>query len=304
MEQHLSQYRIFYAVAKAGNISRAAKELFISQPAISKSISKLEESLGITLFTRNSRGVQLTVEGQVLYSHVSNAFDTLNRGENELKRIRNFNIGQIKIGVSNTLCKYILLPYLKGFLEEYPHVKIMIDSQDTARTISMLEQQQLDIGLIAEPKTRRSLSFLPVMRIEDSFVCTPSYLENLRIREGEDVDLFEKGTTLLLDRSNMTRIHVDAYFSEHAIEPKQILEATTMDLLIEFAKTGLGIACVIREFVKEELTEGSLIEIPLNAPIRSRTVGFAYNPAYATKTMNYFLRFCSSRQQDSAPFSY
>ena len=80
MEQHLSQYRIFYAVAKTGNISKAAKELFISQPAISKAISKLEESLGLPLFTRNSRGVQLTVEGQVLFSLVSNAFDTLNRG--------------------------------------------------------------------------------------------------------------------------------------------------------------------------------------------------------------------------------
>ena len=148
MEQHLSQYKIFYAVAKAGNISKAAKELFISQPAISKSISKLEENLGVSLFTRNSRGVQLTVEGQVLFSHVSNAFDTLGRGENELKRIKNFNIGQIKIGVSNMLCKYILLSYLKGFIDEYPHVKIMIDSQDTARTISMLEQQKLDIGLI------------------------------------------------------------------------------------------------------------------------------------------------------------
>lgn len=295
MEQHLSQYRIFYAVAKAGNISRAAKELFISQPAISKSISKLEESLGVTLFTRNSRGVSLTAEGQVLFQHVSNAFDTLNRGENELKRIRNFNIGQIKIGVSNTLCKYILLPYLKGFVEEYPHVKIMIDSQDTARTISMLEQQQLDIGLIAEPKVRRSLSFLPVMQIEDSFVCTKAYLENLKIREGRDVDLFAAGTILLLDRNNMTRTHIDAYFAEHGIEPRQILEATTMDLLIEFAKTGLGIGCVIREFVKDELEDGTLIEIPLANPVRNRTIGFAYNPAYVTKTMNHFIQFCSAK---------
>ena len=287
MEQHLSQYKIFYAVAKAGNISKAAKELFISQPAISKSISKLEENLGVSLFTRNSRGVQLTVEGQVLFSHVSNAFDTLGRGENELKRIKNFNIGQIKIGVSNTLCKYILLPYLKGFIDEYPHVKIMIDSQDTARTISMLEQQKLDIGLIAEPKTRRSLSFMPVMRIEDTFVCTKSYLDNLNI--------FSAGTVLLLDRNNMTRTHIDAYFAEHNIEIKQVLEATTMDLLIEFAKTGLGVGCVIREFVRGELADGSLIEIPLSSPVRNRTVGFAYNPAYATKTMNNFIRFCSSK---------
>lgn len=295
MEQHLSQYKIFYAVARAGNISRAAKELFISQPAISKSISKLEENLGVSLFTRNSRGVQLTVEGQVLFSHVSNAFDTLNRGENELKRIKNFNIGQIKIGVSNTLCKYILLPYLKGYIEEYPHVKIMIDSQDTARTISMLEQQQLDIGLIAEPKMRKSLSFMPIMKIEDTFVCTQSYLAHLKIREGEDVNIFSAGTILLLNRDNMTRTHIDAYFAEHNIETKQILEATTMDLLIEFAKTGLGIGCVIREFVRGELNDGSLIEIPLNTPIRSRTIGFAYNTTYATKTVNNFIRFCSVR---------
>ena len=93
----------------------------------------------------------------------------------------------------------------------------------------------------------------------------------------------------------MTRTHIDAYFAEHNIEIKQVLEATTMDLLIEFAKTGLGVGCVIREFVRGELADGSLIEIPLSSPVRSRTVGFAYNPAYATKTMNNFIRFCSSK---------
>lgn len=119
------------------------------------------------------------------------------------------------------------------------------------------------------------------------------YLENLRIREGADVDPFESGTILLLDRSNMTRTHIDAYFAEHGIEPKQILEATTMDLLIEFAKTGLGIGCVIREFVREELKDGSLIELPLEVPIRNRTIGFAYHPTAMTRTMNDFVQFCS-----------
>ena len=85
MEQNLSQYKIFYEVAKAGNISKAAKELYISQPAISKAISKLEESLGIKLFSRNSRGVQLTREGAILFQHVNTAFDSIGRGERELK---------------------------------------------------------------------------------------------------------------------------------------------------------------------------------------------------------------------------
>ena len=97
MEQHLSQYKIFYEVAKAGNISRAAKGLYISQPAISKSISKLEESLNVTLFVRNSRGVTLTMEGQMLYNHISDAFHSISIGEQQLRRIKDFHIGKIKI---------------------------------------------------------------------------------------------------------------------------------------------------------------------------------------------------------------
>ena len=292
MEQHLSQYKIFYAVAKTGNISKAAKELFISQPAISKAVSKLEESLEIPLFTRNSRGVQLTVEGQVLFNYVSNAFDILNRGENELRRIKDFNIGQLKIGVSNTLCKYVLLPYLKDFVEHNPHVKVTIDGQSTAKTVSMLEQQLLDIGLVAEPKSRRNLKFIPVMQINDGFVCTKSYLENLFLREGRDADIFSSGTIMLLDRSNMSRTHIDGWFTENNIEPHHILETTTMDLIIEFSKIGLGIGCVIKDFVRKELEEGSLIEIPLPSPIRRRTIGFAYSPSYVTKTTNQFVKFC------------
>ena len=131
MNQNLSQYKIFYEVAKAGNISKAAKELYISQPAISKAISKLEDSLSTVLFTRNSRGVQLTEEGQILFEHTSSAFEQLNAGELELKRVREFNMGQIRIGVSNTLCRFIMVSYLKNFIEQYPHIKISIDSQST-----------------------------------------------------------------------------------------------------------------------------------------------------------------------------
>ena len=213
MEQHLSQYRIFYEVARCGNISRAAKELYISQPAISKAIGKLEESLGTRLFLRNSRGVQLTPEGNVLFQHVAAAFDSLSRGEKELKRIHDFHIGQLKIGVSNTLCKYVLLPYLKSFVEKYPHVNITIESQSTAHTLEMLEARKIDIGLVAEPRARRGLNFTPVMEIHDGFVCTPAYMENLTLREGPAPDIFKTGNIMLLDRSNMSRKHLDTYLS-------------------------------------------------------------------------------------------
>ena len=291
MEQNLSQYKIFYEVAKAGNISKAAKELYISQPAISKAIGKLEDSLGLSLFTRSSRGVQLTSEGEILFEHAREAFEALERGEQELRRIQEFDIGHLRIGVSNTLCKYILLPYLKTFIDQYPHMKVTIESQSTVQTLNRLEQQKIDLGLVAEPSLRKDLSFIPVMDIQNIFVSTRAYLENLYLREGPDTNIFETGNIMLLDENNMTRHHVDEYMAENAIFPHQILEVTTMDLLIEFAKIGLGVACVIRELVQKELDTGVLVEIPLQNSISRRTIGFAYHPSNQAMALKTFLEF-------------
>ena len=297
MEQNLSQYRIFYAVAKAGNISRAAKELYISQPAISKSISKLEDSLNTVLFTRNSRGVQLTDEGQVLFEHTRDAFEELAKGEQELKRIREFNMGHIRIGVSNTLCRFIMVKYLKGFIEQYPHIKITIESQPTTQTLSMLEQQRIDIGLVVEQKSSRNMNFIPVMDIEDIFVATPSYLENLRLREGAGTDVFQSGNLMLLDKNNITRHYIDDYMACNEIIANNLLEVTTMDLLIEFARIGLGIGCVIKEFVKEDLDSGRLVQLKLDTPIHKRNVGFLWQSSRTSKALDTFIQFC--REQDS-----
>lgn len=295
MEQNLSQYKIFYEVAKAGNISKAAKELYISQPAISKSISKLEDSLGTTLFNRNSRGVQLTEEGRVLFEHTSAAFEALSQGEQELKRIRNFHMGHIRIGVSNTLCRFIMLSYLKGFIEQYPHMKITIESQSTTHTLSMLEQQRIDIGLVAEPKAQKHLTFLPVMDIEDIFVAAPNYLENLKLREGPDADVFQTGNVMLLDRNNITRHYIDDYMNINHIEANNLLEVTTMDLLIEFAKIGLGVGCVIKEFVKDDLKSGALIQLEPGTPIHKRTIGFVYHSNRSSKALDTFIQFCQQQ---------
>jgi len=296
MEQHLSQYRIFYEVAKTGNISRAAKELYISQPAISKAVSKLEESLDVVLFVRNSRGVTLTPEGQMLFEHVSRAFEDIFTGEQQLKRIREFQMGQIRIGVSNTLCKYILLPYLKSFIRSYPHVKIIMKSQSTVHTVDQLENGLLDLGLIALPSNKKSLSFHPVMDIQDTFVATPEYLKNLKLREGKDCSLFSSGSIMLLDKTNMTRRYIDDYLLENHIETNELLEVTTMDLLIEFSKIGLGIGCVIREFVRDELQNGSLVEIPPEPPLKKRTIGFSYSGSNPNPMLKTFLENGKSGQ--------
>ncbi len=296
MEQNLSQYRIFHEVARSGNISRAARELYISQPAISKAIGKLEDSLGTVLFTRNSRGVQLTEEGAVLYDHTRKAFAELSLGEQELRRFKDLHMGHIRIGVSNTLCRFIMLDYLKTFIERYPHIKITIESQSTTHTLSMLDEQRIDIGLVAEPDSLRDLEFIPVKDIRDIFAATPRYLENLRLREGAGADVFQAGNVMLLDRENVTRRYIDDYMAVNHIEANNLLEVTTMDLLIEFTRIGLGIGCVIREFVEDDLASGRLVQVKTDARIHKRTVGFIYCPGRASAAVDTFIRFVKERR--------
>lgn len=314
MEQNLSLYHIFNKVAESGNISKAAKELYISQPAISKAISKLEENLGVPLFTRTSRGVRLTEEGQMLYDHTKSAFDTLTQGEANIKRINELGIGHIRIGVSTTLCKYILLPYLKGFVSTYPHIKITIECQSTFQTLDLLERDKLDIGLIGKPANLKNLDYYPVGKIEDIFVATKAYLENLILRESssntinkDTVDdspismsaahIFKTANVMLLDEKNMTRLYIEDYFTRNQIETNQILEVSNIDLLIEFARIGLGVSCVIKEFVQEDLEKGNLIEIPLEKPLGKREVGFAYmKNVHLTNSLQKFVRFYKEKR--------
>ena len=277
MNQNLSSYRIFYTVANTGNISKAAKELYISQPAISKSIQKLEESVGCKLFSRSSRGVVLTDEGKLLYEHVSEAFETLTMGEEKLKRSIELGVGHLKIGVSSTLCKYLLLPYLKEFIRQNPHISISISCQSTNDTLKLLEDNKIDIGLIGKPENLKNIHFDFLEEIEDIFVAAKDYLRNLKARGIQKDHILQSSTLMLLDKNNMTRQYIDDYLQENQIIIKDSIDISDMDLLIDFARIGVGVACVIKNFVREDLENGTLMEIPLGFPIHKREVGFAYN---------------------------
>ncbi len=182
MEQNLNLYHIFVTVARCKNISGAARALYISQPAISKAISRLEQNLNTTLFLRSSRGVKLTEAGEILYRQVESAFLAISQGEQQLKKMQELGIGHLSIGVSSTLCKYVLLPYLRTFTEENPHIQISIACQSTYQTVQEMENGSVDIGLIGENDHMDKLSFYPIQEIEDILVCTGSYLDNLKER--------------------------------------------------------------------------------------------------------------------------
>lgn len=287
----LNLYHIFYIVAQCGNISAAAKKLYISQPAVSKSISRLEENFTSPLLIRSSRGVTLTENGKLLYRQLETAFQAIRQGEEMISRNDLLGAGSLSIGVSATLCKYALLPYLQDYIAANPYVKVSLSCQSTHETIAALENGTLELGLVGESDRLESshLAFLPIREIHDIFVCSPEYLGKLQSQTGGE-DLLSQGTFLLLDKNNVTRQYMDKHMLLQNITMEHQIEVTTMDLLIDFARIGLGIACVIGEFVQRELKEGSLMECSIREPIPSRRIGFAYpRSTKPTAAMNAFL---------------
>lgn len=336
MEQNLNHYKIFYEAAKTGNISKAAETLYISQPAVSKSITKLEQSLGQTLFIRSKRGVKLTAEGTTLYTYLKQAFESIDTAEKALRHASELGMGQLRIGVSTSLCKHILLSYLQDFIRENPHVKITIECNPTFETIQLLKQDKIDIGLICDTPLEKGYHFSPLRSIQDTFVTTQTYLDNLQVREGELADstpstsddpfvsdhaipmtgllffadnnpnslseielssqeILEKCNLMLLDKENISRIFIDECLKSHQIHPGQILEINNMDLLIDFAAIGMGVACVVREFVTSYIENGQVIELPMDFDIPKRTIGFVYAEHNLNSTAKKFLDYCDTQ---------
>ena len=293
MENNLNLYYIFYTVALHKNISGAAKELYISQPAISKAISKLEQSLDVILFHRSSRGVTLTMEGELLFTQVQTAFSAIRHGEEQLKKVNELGISQISIGVSITLCKYVLLPYLQQFVKDNPHIKVTITCHPTMETLRDIDNSVTDIGVVGIPSLPNGLTYIPFREIQDTFVTTDRYLENLKIRVGNDRKaILNNATFMMLNKENISRKYVDMYLSSHQITMDNIIEVNTMDLLIELAKIDLGIACVIKDFVKDELDDHSLTEVSLGRAIPKRKLGLVYkDDTIMTDAMKKFISY-------------
>ena len=301
MEQNLNLYQIFYEVAGCRNFSVAARKMYISQPAVSKAISRLEESLSVTLFHRSSRGVTLTREGELLYAHVEQALSALQSGEELLKATVSLKISHLSIGVSTTLCKYMLLPLLKTFIAENPHIKITISCQSTFDTIKALQNGSIDIGLVGIPsddafQRNNSVTYLPLKTIGDLFVATDAYLVPLSHKfKGELQEkeaFFGEASFIMLNSENISRKYADAFLISQQIKLQNIIEVNHMDLSIEFAKAGLGIACVIEDFVKKELEDGTLREVKFGHKIPRRQIGFAYpSKTPLTESMKTFIQY-------------
>ena len=268
----LDLYRVFCQVAKSKSFSKASKELYMTQPAVSQSIMQLERELDIRLFNRTTKGVALTNEGSLLFEYINSAINLINAGEEKILEFKDLTMGELKIGVGDTISKYFLLPYLEKFHNRYPNLKFKIINATTLELCALIKSGEIDIAICNLPINDSSLEVIPCAEVRDIFVCGEKYKD--LAKEKISIEDIIKYPLIFLEPNS--RKYVEKFMLSKGIKISPEFELGSFDLLLEFARINLGIACVVKEFSKEYLENGLLYEVNISDEIPSRSIGVCH----------------------------
>ena len=289
MDINYELYKVFYHVASTLSFSEASKQLFISQSAVSQSIKTLERKLDQTLFIRSTKHVQLTPEGEILLRHIEPAMHFIRRGEAQLLDAAATG-GQIRIGASDTICRYFLVPYLERFHRDFPSAHIKVINQTSIKCVELLETGQVDLIVTNYPNQYLSnvSSIKKIRTFKDVFIANKSF-EQLKGQK-LSYEQLSKYPILMLDKRSTTSEFLHRHFQQHHLDLVPEIELTSNDLLIDLARIGLGIAFIPDFCIQEPNDDLFIVETEEELPTRELVI--AHNEQIPlTKASEEFLNY-------------
>lgn len=261
MELNLNQLRAFYFAARCGSISRAAEELFISQPAVSMQIRGLEDRYGIRLFLRKKRRLELTESGRKLYEMAEQIFRLVREAEVLLLEDSELETHVLKIGSTKTLVRYILAGYISRFRESFPKIQIQIDEGSSEKMVQSVLENRNDLAIVGRMPYDSRLKIIPFIRDELVLLVSPRHplcgkkMISIEDLQGENLILREKGSG--------TRRVIENTFRAKGVVPSPFIETGNVDFIKELVQTGRGITLLARMGVDPDLRTGHLQALPV-----------------------------------------
>lgn len=298
MNINLELYRIFYVVAKNKHMTNASKELMISQPAISQSIKKLETQLGGTLFIRSNKGMRLTEEGKMLFEYIGQALDLIQIAENKFTYFKNLLQGEIKIGISTSLTKIVLLDALKDFHIDFPNIILNITNGLTKDLILDLQLGKLDFVIFNERNIKETnVTLKELITLRQSFLYNPQYYTfppKIKLNKLNDIPI------ILQPNNSNSRQFLNNFMLENNIILTPYLEVVSQDLILEFSNIGLGIGFGIQQLATRLYP--NLKELEIEKDIPEITVYIATNktinlPFASDKFLKYITKRCELKKE-------
>lgn len=258
MDINFEYYKIFYLVAKSKSFTKAADKLFVSQPAVTQNIKKLEDELGRKLFYRTSKGIELTEEGKNLFNYLEDSIEILNNAEDKFRQYANMETGTIKIRTGSTNAKTVLYEPLKEFMKKYPKVEIELARGPHKESLKMLNNGEIDMVILNLPCDMKlhNIEIIPLIEKEYVFAMSKSYKEknNVVINCLDDLNKYDLITST---RETTYRRVLEKFLPEYDklnIKYQIMMESFKKELILE----DLGIVFIRKEEIEEEIENGTV----------------------------------------------
>lgn len=286
MNTDYNLYKIFLYLFEEKSISRTANKLYVSQPAISYSLKELESQLGYTLFYRNSKGIEPTLEAKELYSYVSTAFNILNDAEEHIKNLNNLNIGCIRIGTPSHIGIFYLSRFIADFRKIYPGIKFEIISKSTSDMVEMLETRKLDIIVDTLPiNSKKNVTKVTLSKLYNCFAYNKNIMKDVEINKVEDL----KNYPLILPSATASiRLKLDEYMESRNTKLNPVLESWTTEMMLEMVRKGVGVGYFIKNVIDTQDDKGNFEVISFDNDLPAVDVCCVYIDDFLTTATRKF----------------
>lgn len=287
MNTDYNLYRIFLYLFEEKSISKTAAKLYVSQPAISYSLKELESQLGYTLFYRNSKGIEPTVEAKELYGYVSTAFNILNDAEEHIKNLNNLNIGCIRIGTQSHIGISYLSSYISDFRKLYPGIKFELVCKSTADMMEMLETRKLDIIIDTLPSNiKKPVIKVTLSKLNNCFAYSKKHLQNIEIKSIEDL---KKYPLILPSQTSSVRLKLDEYMESKNIKLNPIVDSCTTEIILDMVRRGIGIGYFIQNVIDSQEDKNNFEIISFDNKLPTVDICCAYIDDFLTMAARKFV---------------
>ncbi|MBC8243339.1 MAG: LysR family transcriptional regulator [Verrucomicrobia bacterium] len=255
------QLKAFQAVMKTGGFTPAAKNLRLSQSAISHAIRSLEEDVGCRLFDRVGKTVRPTIAAEQLMMHAQNIFSEMQRARRSLQRVKHWGVEQLRLGASEATCQFLLPKVLREFRKTFPNCVVSVEPGDTHDIEKLLLSEEIDIGLTLEPARQAALEFTPLFTDELKFIVSKDHpwAKTGRANPKE----IPTQQYILYDKRSYTHRLITAHLQCHSISIRELTDLGSTEAIKEMVKLNLGITILAPWVASREIANGALVPIPL-----------------------------------------
>jgi DNA-binding transcriptional LysR family regulator len=256
MQINLNQLRAFYFAAREKSVTKAAEILYVTQPAVTMQIKALEEALGLKLFKKYGKLLELTEVGTVLFDYGKKVFDTVEQMEYALKGYMELAQGSLTIGTTRSFARHLMPGLISRFQEEFPGVKISLKEGSSQEIANDLVEFKYDLGIIGRLPDLRKLKVIPYTKEEFRLVTSP---QHRFAKEGEiSYEDLKSEPIIIREKGSGSRHAILSLLRAKGLKPSVIVEAGSVEFIKEYVMRGRGISFLYKPEIQIEAEMGLL----------------------------------------------